>query len=113
MTTETIHRLFVYGVLLDENECHRLLGRHVERTAARLDGFHRGKKRYFFVVQREGERVDGAMLSGLGDQDLSILDAFEDVPTLYTREIVEVTIAGGERVRSWIYLPTGWERDDS
>ena len=105
-----MHRLFVYGALLDATECRRLLGRQVEREAGHLDGYHRGRKRYFFVVRSDGGRVDGAILSGLADRDFAILDKFEDVPGLYTRELVEATGAGGEKLHCWIYLPTGWER---
>jgi len=106
-----MHRLFVYGALLDASECRRLLGRQIERRGAQLDGFHRGRKRYFFVVRSEGGRIDGAILSGLNDRDLAILDAYEEVPTLYTRESIEATCSTGEKLRCWIYLPTGWERE--
>jgi gamma-glutamylcyclotransferase (GGCT)/AIG2-like uncharacterized protein YtfP len=110
MDQEGMHRLFVYGALLDAGECRRLLGRQVDREPAHLDGYHRGRKRYFFVSRSEGARVDGAILSGLNDRDISILDGYEDVPSLYTRESVEATGATGKQIRCWIYLPTGWER---
>jgi len=111
MNQQGMQRLFVYGALLDTEKCRRLLGRPVEREGAHLDGFRRGRKRYFFVVPSEGGRVDGAILSGLDDGDLSILDKFEEVPSLYTRGSIEAISADGEKMRCWIYLPAGWERD--
>jgi gamma-glutamylcyclotransferase (GGCT)/AIG2-like uncharacterized protein YtfP len=110
MDQRSVHMLFVYGALLDPAECRLLLGREVEREAAHLDGFYRGRRRYFFVASRDGGRVDGAILFGLNDHDFSILDEYEEVPSLYTRELIEAIGAGGAKVRCWIYLPTGWER---
>lgn len=53
------------------------------------------------------------MLHGLSQSDFAILDKFEGVPRLYTRERIEVTGASGALVNCWVYLPTGWERVES
>ena len=111
MSQERRHRLFVYGALLDAGECRRVLGRDVEREPAHLDGYCRGRKRYFFVARKDGERVEGAILTDLNDQDLAVLDKFEEVPSLYTRASIEAASGSGEKLRCWIYLPTGWERE--
>jgi len=103
-------RLFVYGILLDPKVRGPLLGREVPGEPARLAGYERGHKRYFFVTPRAGASVDGEILSALEAGDFRVLDAYEAVPRLYTRERTEVRNAAGALVGCWIYLPTGWER---
>ena len=103
-------RLFVYGTLREERVRTSLLGRPIESFTARLPGFGTGRRRHFYVVRRDGSEVEGAVLSGLTARDLEILDAYEDVPNLYTRERVEVIDSAGDRLGCWIYLPTAWAR---
>ncbi len=103
--------LFVYGALMNPAERLRLLGRPVNASPARLAGYARGRKRYYFVAKQVGASTDGAILDGLTAHDLAILDEYEEVPTLYTRERIEVLTADGGKIECWIYLPTGWERD--
>ncbi|HYL58486.1 MAG TPA: gamma-glutamylcyclotransferase family protein [Candidatus Acidoferrales bacterium] len=100
--------LFVYGTLIDAAERIRLLGRPVDATPARLPGYTRGQKRYFFIARQTGATVEGAILEGLQPRDLEILDRYENVPQLYTRERIEVVAADGRAVGCWVYLPTGW-----
>jgi gamma-glutamylcyclotransferase (GGCT)/AIG2-like uncharacterized protein YtfP len=102
--------LFVYGSLMDPAERIRLLARVIEAVPARLTGYERGQKRYYFVVKRADAVTDGAILEGLGPRDFAILDAYEDVPTLYTRERIEVLTLDSRRIECWIYLPTEWAR---
>ncbi len=101
-------RLFVYGTLVDAAERARLLGRPIEATPARLPGYARGQKRYYFVAKREGALTEGAILEGLSGRDFEILDKYEAVPELYTRERIAVTAADGSAHECWIYLPTSW-----
>jgi gamma-glutamylcyclotransferase (GGCT)/AIG2-like uncharacterized protein YtfP len=103
-------RLFVYGSLLDAAERARLLGRPIEATPARLPGYARWQKRYYFIATAPGAVTDGAILEDLGVRDFEILDRYEDVPKLYTREPIEVIAAGGDAITCWIYLPTQWAR---
>jgi gamma-glutamylcyclotransferase (GGCT)/AIG2-like uncharacterized protein YtfP len=102
------HSLFVYGSLLNPDERARLLSRPVAAVPARLMGYERGRKRYFYVIRRETAEVMGAILSGLGDSELALLDEYEEVPQLYTRERVDVIDASGAAFECWIYLPTSW-----
>jgi len=104
-------KLFVYGALMNAAERIRLLGRDVPAMPARLDGYARGRKRYFFVTPNQGAEVTGEILSGLDTADFRILDRYEDLPRLYARESVEVIDTAGNPIRCWIYLPTGWEID--
>jgi gamma-glutamylcyclotransferase (GGCT)/AIG2-like uncharacterized protein YtfP len=103
-------RLFVYGSLLDAAERARLLGRPIEATPARLPGYARGQKRYYFIAPASGAVTDGAILEDLAARDFEILDRYEDVPKLYTRESIELFAAGGNAITCWIYLPTEWAR---
>jgi hypothetical protein len=104
--------LFVYGALMDPAERMRLLGHPTDASPARLPGYIRGKKRYYFVAKQAGAMTNGAILEGLTTRDLAILDAYEEVPTLYTRERIEVLAADGNKIECWIYLPTNRAQTD-
>ena len=103
--------LFVYGVLTKSVERQRLLGRTIDANPARLVGYARGRTRYYFVTKSADAVTDGLILSGVSARDLAILDQYEEVPTLYTRERIEVVSADGREIECWIYLPTDWAKD--
>ena len=100
--------LFVYGSLMKPAERQRLLGRAIEARPAQLMGYARGRKRYYFIAKQAGAATDGAILEHLTVHDLAILDEYEQVPTLYTRERIEVLAADGRKIECWIYMPTNW-----
>lgn len=102
--------LFVYGSLMNPAQRFELLRRPVDAIPARLAGYARGQKRYYFIARRRDAVTDGAVLEGLSAHDLAILDEYEEVPTLYTRERIEVTAADNRKIECWIYLPTDWAR---
>jgi gamma-glutamylcyclotransferase (GGCT)/AIG2-like uncharacterized protein YtfP len=97
--------LFVYGTLLDAAHRTSLLGREVAASPARLGGYERLRGRYLYIVRRAGAETPGLVLSGLGERDFAVLDRYEHVPRLYTREKIEVADAGGAALRCWVYLP--------
>ena len=97
--------LFVYGSLTNPDERQRLLHRSIEAETARIVGYARGRNRYYFVREQADAVTEGAILSGLSARDLAILDRYEEVPRLYTRERIEVIAADGRRVTCWIYMP--------
>ena len=101
----TLDALFVYGSLLEEAKRIEILGREVEVIEARLAGFERRRARYFYIARSEAAETSGLILMHLTDADWERLDAYEEVPTLYTREEVEVATSDGI-VRCWVYLPT-------
>ncbi len=103
--------LFVYGSLINPAERLRLLGRPIDASPARLFGYARGRKRYYFVAKQADAVTDGAILEGLTAADFAILDAYEEVPTLYTRARIAVAAADARKIECWIYLPTGWSSD--
>jgi len=102
--------LFVYGSLMNPAERVMLLGHPVEASPARLAGYVRGRKQYYFIAKQADAVTDGAILEGLSARDLAILDEYEEVPALYTRERVEVVAADARKIECWIYLPTSWAR---
>jgi gamma-glutamylcyclotransferase (GGCT)/AIG2-like uncharacterized protein YtfP len=104
--------LFVYGSLMSAAERQRLLGRSIHARPARLLGYVRGRKRYYFVAKQDGAATEGAIIEHLTGQDLAILDRYEEVPTLYTRERIEVLAVDGAKIECWIYLPTSWAAGD-
>jgi hypothetical protein len=104
-------RLFVYGSLINPAERLRILGSPIDASPARLLNYARGKKRYYFVAKQANAVTDGAILEGLTARDLAILDKYEEVPTLYTRDRIEVVTADARKIECWIYLPTNWSRD--
>jgi gamma-glutamylcyclotransferase (GGCT)/AIG2-like uncharacterized protein YtfP len=103
--------LFVYGSLMNPAERMRLLGRTIDASPARLAGYVRGKRRFYFVAKQADAITEGAILEGLTARDLTILDEYEEVPTLYTRERIEVVTSDARKIECWIYLPTGWATD--
>ena len=100
--------LFVYGSLMNPAERLRLLGRPISASPANLPGYARGKRRHFFVAKQAGESTDGALLEGLTARELAILDEYEEVPTLYTRERIAVLASDARKIECWVYLPTNW-----
>jgi gamma-glutamylcyclotransferase (GGCT)/AIG2-like uncharacterized protein YtfP len=99
-------RVFVYGSLLDAARQRAVVGRELRMMPARLPGFERMRGRYFYLVPRRGAETTGAILLDLDPRDLPALDRYEDVPNLYTREIVAVLTDAGGQITCWCYLPT-------
>jgi gamma-glutamylcyclotransferase (GGCT)/AIG2-like uncharacterized protein YtfP len=101
-------RVFVYGSLLNPRRQREVVGREPRMLAGRLQGYERGRGRgrYFYIVARPGAETTGAILLGLDARELSALDRYEEVPDLYTREVVTVTTDGNGRITCWCYKPT-------
>jgi gamma-glutamylcyclotransferase (GGCT)/AIG2-like uncharacterized protein YtfP len=100
--------LFVYGSLIDPVHRANILGRLTNGSPAILQDYHRGRAVHWYVRQLPGTQTEGVLLSDLDTGDLAALDAYEEVPTLYTREEIEVRQMDGTHVRCWVYLPTTW-----
>ncbi len=99
-------RVFVYGSLLEGARQREVVGRELRMLSARLPGFERRRERYFYIVPDAGAETAGAILLDLDAHDLSALDRYEEVPTLYTREMVTVLTLGGGQITCWCYMPT-------
>ncbi len=103
--------LFIYGSLIDPGHRTEIIGRPIEALQATLIGYERGKRRYWYIRARLGSAVEGAILTGLTAAELATLDEYEEVPTLYTRERISVTLDDGSERECLVYLPTGWAED--
>jgi cation transport regulator ChaC len=101
-------RLFVYGSLVDATHRAEVLGHPAEGIPAILHGFERSRSRHWYLRRRDGAETAGLVLVDLVAGDFTILDRYEEVPALYTREQIEVAGQGGASIRCWVYLPTEW-----
>lgn len=98
--------LFVYGSLLDPACREGLLGHPVAARPAHLEGYRVAHGRYFYLVAAPGARTEGLLLLDLSAADFAILDRYEELPRLYTRESAEVIAPSGEKLACWVYMPT-------
>jgi gamma-glutamylcyclotransferase (GGCT)/AIG2-like uncharacterized protein YtfP len=98
--------LFVYGSLLNPARRQAIIGREVDTIPATLHDYELCRGRYFYVRQQPGVSTTGLLLLNLAVPDLQLLDVYEEIPRLYTREKVEVADDSGTRLRCWIYVPT-------
>ena len=90
----------MYGTLVDPARVDEVLGhRHSgERLRARLVGYHRVLTERYpfpFIVAAQGGVVDGVVLEDLSQDDLRVLDRYEEVEDgVYSREVADVEIWG-------------------
>lgn len=59
---------------------------------------------YANVEPSQGNIVEGVLYRLVDDQQIFKMDPFEGVPTLYTREVMEIEMHGHGFVESWIYI---------
>lgn len=116
VTEQPLTRVFVYGTLMPgERNAHvAAQGGAFKARPARLPGFrllHLLPEAYPAVVPGEsGDGVCGYVLTyapGDWQAALPFLDALEgvdEVPPLYTRERVDVTLEGGGTQAVWVYV---------
>jgi cation transport regulator ChaC len=105
--------LFVYGSLIDPIHRAEVLGHFADGVPAILHGYARGRSLHWYIRPRAGAQTGGLVLIDLDARDFATLDAYEDVPTLYTREQIEVTGIDSALIRCWVYLPTAWAGPDA
>ncbi|GJM97516.1 hypothetical protein PR202_ga14448 [Eleusine coracana subsp. coracana] len=87
------HTVFVYGSLMEEAVVRAILKRVPPAAPAILPNYHRfsiKERIYPAILPVENKKVAGKVLTGVTDDELQILDAFEDVE--YTRTRVEVSL---------------------
>lgn len=96
------HRVFVYSTLKTGERNHYLLsGFH--GVSARAEGIvlHAGPC-YPYAVRGMGTAI--GELYSVDSHTLARLDALEDHPRYYVRELTKVLLDNGKAVRAWIYL---------
>ncbi|WP_216321050.1 gamma-glutamylcyclotransferase family protein [Deinococcus aestuarii] len=113
---QPLTRVFVYGTLMPgERNAHvAAQGGTFEARPARLPGFrllHLLPEAYPAVVPGgAGEKVCGQVLTyaredwGVALPFLDALEGVDEVPPLYTREEVTVTLEGEETCAAWVYV---------
>ncbi len=101
-------RVFVYGTLTDPVTVASVLGRVPKILyPAVLRGYCLALEsvagRYNTVVPEEDEVVKGALLLGLGREELSVIDRYEGYPALYDRRVEVVETPLGD-VEAYVYV---------
>jgi gamma-glutamylcyclotransferase (GGCT)/AIG2-like uncharacterized protein YtfP len=88
-------------------------GRLYKGTPAKLPGYamYRVKNvEYPGIIRDSGSHTVGILYSGLSEEDLEVLDAFEGA--LYRRALVEVIPEDGSACKAWVYLIPGDLKDN-
>jgi gamma-glutamylcyclotransferase (GGCT)/AIG2-like uncharacterized protein YtfP len=100
-----VHRIFCYGTLQVPEVMKAVTGRLYEGEKALLPGYamYRVKDAEYpgIVPSYKGE-TEGTLCSGLTDEDLKVLDAFEG--NFYARHSVEVHLRDGRITTAWVYV---------
>ncbi|URE23415.1 AIG2-like family [Musa troglodytarum] len=100
-----LHSVFVYGTLLADEVVRVLLKRVPPSSPAILHNYHRFSIKgrvYPAILPVDCKKVAGEVLLGITDQELDILDSFEDVE--YERRAVEVSLVEWKRLHLEDYL---------
>ncbi|CAD6338436.1 unnamed protein product [Miscanthus lutarioriparius] len=87
------HNVFVYGSLMADEVVRTILKRVPPAAPALLPNYHRFNIKgriYPAILPVESKRVAGRVITGVTDEELQLLDAFEDVE--YTRTRVEISL---------------------
>ncbi|KFK29712.1 hypothetical protein AALP_AA7G169200 [Arabis alpina] len=105
------HDLFVYGSLQEPQVVYVLLNRVPDHISAVLSGFHRFRltgRVYPTILPDSTREVTGKVLKGITDDELKLLDEFEDVE--YDRHTVEVVLKDtSEKLQVETYV---WKNKD-
>lgn len=93
---------FVWGFLMDPRFIQGLVGRIIPFAPAVLRGYQRETfaekgERGFRLIPREGGMVMGVVLVAPKNEEIAILDRFEQVPEVMIKQRVEVSV--GDLVR--------------
>ncbi|XP_062234189.1 AIG2-like protein D [Phragmites australis] len=89
------HSVFVYGSLMADEVVRAILKRVPPAAPALLPNHHRFNIKdriYPAILPVESKKVAGKVIMGVTDEELQVLDAFEDVE--YTRTRVEISLIG-------------------
>ncbi|XP_065019307.1 AIG2-like protein D isoform X2 [Musa acuminata AAA Group] len=100
-----LHSVFVYGTLLADEVVRVLLKRVPPSSPAILHNYHRFSIKgrvYPAILPIDCKNVAGEVLRGITDQELDVLDSFEDVE--YERRAVEVSLVEWKRLHLEDYL---------
>ena len=109
-----LYNVFVYGTLRDQDLLFRLLRRNPPMKPARVNDymkFNDEASGFPMAIHQKGSFIDGALLTGIGNRDMSTLDNYEGTHKgLYKRITVQVLPAGSKTpVDAQMYVKGGGE----
>ncbi|CAB79849.1 AIG2-like protein [Arabidopsis thaliana] len=109
LSGKAAYDLFVYGSLQEPEVVYVLLNRVPDHVSAVLSGLFRLKGRVYPTILPDGTgKVNGKVLKGITDDELKMLDEFEDVE--YDRKTVEVMLTDtSEKLQVETYV---WKNKD-
>ncbi|VVB08881.1 unnamed protein product [Arabis nemorensis] len=109
--TVAMHSVFVYGSLMADDVVRLLLNRVPPTSSAILPDFHRFSIKgrvYPAILPVQADKVHGKVLFGITDDELYLLDEFEDIE--YERENVQVLLPdSSEKLETKTYV---WAKKD-
>jgi gamma-glutamylcyclotransferase (GGCT)/AIG2-like uncharacterized protein YtfP len=102
MKTSQFHSVFVYGTL-KTGECNHHFLKGLKGIKATAEGIviHAGRSIPFAV---RGDGTAAGEVYEADDSALEKLDALEDHPRWYCRELTRVKLSDGREIQAWIYL---------
>jgi gamma-glutamylcyclotransferase (GGCT)/AIG2-like uncharacterized protein YtfP len=109
-----LYNVFVYGTLRDQDLLYRLLRRNPPMKPARVNDYEKFNDEasgFPMAIHQKGSFIDGALLTGIGNRDLSTLDNYEGTHKgLYKRIKVQVLTAGHKTpIEAEMYVKGGGE----
>ena len=109
-----LYNVFVYGTLRDQDLLYRLLRRNPPMKPARVNDymkFNDEASGFPMAIHQKGSFIDGALLTGIGNRDMSTLDNYEGTHKgLYKRIKVQVVpIDSKTPVEAEMYVKGGGE----
>ncbi|CAF2279207.1 hypothetical protein HID58_015487 [Brassica napus] len=106
-----MHSVFVYGSLMADDVVRLLLNRVPPTSPGILPDFHRFSIKgrvYPAILPAQADKVSGKVLFGITDDELYILDEFEDIE--YERDNVNVFLTdSSEKLETKAYI---WANKD-
>lgn len=100
-----MEKIFVYGTLLDPVIQLQLFGRKISPLAkASLKGWKKKTdKEYPYLVPDESAITRGSIIE-LSEKELVIADQWEEVPLVYKRLKLTVTVKAERDLMVWVYV---------
>lgn len=107
-----LYNVFVYGTLRDPDTIYRLFRRSPPMKPAKVNDYRKffdEASGYQMAIHEKGSSIDGSLLQGIGNRDLSALDSYEEVHKgLYKRITVQVLVSGSKTpVEAQMYVKGG------
>ncbi|CAN8314941.1 unnamed protein product [Cochlearia groenlandica] len=113
VTAPSMHSVFVYGSLMSDDVVGLLLRRLPPTSSAILPNFHRFSIKgrvYPAILPAESDKVSGKVLFGITDDELNVLDEFEDTEYVRNNNVhVLLTADNSEKLQAKTYV---WANKD-